>query len=150
MASLNSRQTVAQLAVAQATRARDPELGKAARQRREQVTQAKRRWNEALAAQTQLRDKPDDPTLNFVYGQFLCFQKQAWQDGRAYLAKGTNAALRLAAQQDLLDPTDPVRQFEVANAWFAAADSVDRNDQAAVVERCLYWARRAVPTLHWA
>jgi len=138
---------VAQTSVGLATRSRDPELGRAARQLRDKVNSVKRRWNEAEQALEQLSTAPEDPELNSVYGRFLCFQQDDWNKGLPYLAKGSHASVKKAAQADLDAPSVAKQQVEVADAWYEAADSVERLDRPAVLARYLYWARQAAPEL---
>ncbi|MFV1964717.1 MAG: hypothetical protein ACC628_04795, partial [Pirellulaceae bacterium] len=138
---------VAQTSVTVASRSRDADLGKAARRVRDQVNSVKRRWKEAKNVLEQLESDPDDPEWNLVYGRFVCFQQGDWEKGLAYLVKGSNASLTLAAESDRKAPTETGEQIAVADAWYEAAESVERLDRPGVLSRYLFWARRAMPEL---
>jgi hypothetical protein len=113
---------------------------------RDQVGHARRRLNEAESAREQLVRDADDPELNLVYGRFVCFQQGDWPRGLPYLVRGSNDSLRRAAQLDVEDPKDPELQVAVADAWYEAASAVDRVDRTSVLQRMLYWARKAAPS----
>jgi hypothetical protein len=136
---------VAQVAVSAATRARDPELGKAMRQLRDQVSQARRKWSEAEQVAEQLRNDPNNAELHHRYGAFLCFDRGDWQNGLPHLAKGSDPLVRQAAAKDAKNPAQAEQQAEVADAWFTAAESVQREFQPAAHARFLFWARQALP-----
>jgi hypothetical protein len=138
---------IAQIAVVAATRIRDAELGRAARQSREQVQHAKRRRKDAQRALRQLATDPSDPGMNLVYGRYLCFQRGKWTEGVSHLSKGAHEALRNAAKLDAVDPSAADEQARVADAWYEAAKLVERADRPSVQQRFLYWARKAEPKL---
>jgi hypothetical protein len=134
---------VAQTSVTLASRSRDADLGKQARQVRDHVNSVKRSWTDAKRVLEQLKSSPEDPALNLEYGRFVCFQQGDWETGLPHLKKGSDSSLKLAAESDLRDPVKPEEQVAVADAWYEAAESVDRIERPGVLSRYLFWARQA-------
>jgi serine/threonine protein kinase len=69
-----------------------------------------------------LEQKPDDPAANLAQGRFACFAANDWARGLPMLAKGSDAALKAAAEKELAVTDDAASQTAVADAWWAAAE----------------------------
>ncbi len=139
---------VAQVAVTAATRIRNAELGKRARQLREAAKRGGRLAAEADQARQTLLDAPDDPAANTTYGLFLCLQRNQWAQGATHLAKSEVNPLREAASAETgIVDGDAESQREAAELWYGARGEIREDDQVALLEHVLALARRAVPGL---
>jgi hypothetical protein len=134
---------VAQTAVVAATRAKDTELTKVAREYRDEISQAKKHWNEAREAEAKLKDAPNDPALNLRWGRFVCFHQRNWSHGLPYLAKGNDARLAESAKKDLENVTKADEQAAVGQSWADQLKSVELAERTAVALRALHWLRQA-------
>ncbi len=85
----------------------------------------KQQWDEAQTARNTLADRPDDPDANLVYGKYLCLTLGDWNGGLRRLAKGSDPALKAAAEIDLAAPDDSAAQETAGDAWFDLAESSD-------------------------
>jgi hypothetical protein len=134
---------VIQVAVVQAGRAKDAELGKLAREIRDDVALSKRFWNGAQEARDQLASDPDRADLHLRYGRFLCFRQRNWELGLPHLAKGSHPELAAIARLELEEPASAERQMALGTAWAEAATSVDAHERAPVLLRGRDWLRKA-------
>jgi hypothetical protein len=95
-----------------------------------------------------LKSTPDDPAANLAVGRFLCFTKGDWPRGLPLLAKGSDAALKAAAQADIAEPSEASEQVLVADKWWDLATkepSAPRKQQ--LRQRAAYWYEKAGPGL---
>lgn len=138
---------VAQVAVASATRARSQELGRQARQLRDQAKRASHLQAEAELARDRLVDLPDDAAANLTYGKFLCLQRSEWSTGAACLAKSGDDAFQPAALAELKADQGAAAQAAAADLWYAARTSIDKADIPALLEHVLQLSRQAAPEL---
>lgn len=138
---------IAQAAVAAATRAKDADLVKAAREYRDEIAQAKRRWAEAREAESKLAENKDDGELNLRWGRFLCFYQRNWSQGLPHLGLSSLTTLAAVAKQDLANPTVPEEQIALGEAWVNVMKTVEAAERPAVALRALYWLNQAEPQL---
>ncbi len=101
---------------------------------------------EALAL---LKKDPDHAEANLTVGHYYCLQKENWDKGIAYLAKGSDQALAHAAKLDHAEPDDPKAQTAVGDAWWDLAEARDRrgDEKKSLKDRAVEWYRRAAPRL---
>ncbi len=114
---------LADLAQAQATRLRDIPLRKRTRDAKLEVDQLHAEWKAVEAAVAKLLDDPNDADANVAYGKYVCLIKGDWQRGLPMLAKGSDAAIKSAAERDLASPSDAKSQEAVGDAWYVVAQS---------------------------
>jgi hypothetical protein len=143
----DSASEIAQAAVTAAARAKDSDLGKTAREYRDEIGQAKRRWTEAREVESQLATDQENGDLNLGWGRFVCFYQRNWAKGLPHLARGSLPALAATAKLDLANPTSPDEQTAVARSWSELMKTVEAAERPAVALRALHWYRQAEPQL---
>ena len=82
-----------------------------------------------------LKSSPDDPAANLAVGRYECFIKGRWDGGLELLAKGSDPALKAAAQAELNAGEKPALDvvIRLADAWWdVAATQSDARSQAAI------------------
>jgi hypothetical protein len=98
-------------------------------------------------AQMALTTNPDDPTANQTAGQFHAYVKRDWEAALPHLAKGSDVALRDAAEQDVAGPQTAAQQVLLAESWAALATGRDDRARASLLSRAQYWYSIARPQL---
>jgi hypothetical protein len=81
-----------------------------------------------------LKARPDDPAANLVVGRYYCFRHGDWEKGLPYLAKGSDAALKKAAGDELSGPMSAKENELVGDGWWAAAENLDEPLRGAIRE----------------
>ncbi|HEV7223627.1 MAG TPA: NPCBM/NEW2 domain-containing protein, partial [Pirellulales bacterium] len=89
----------------------------------------------------------NDPEANLAAGKFYCFVKQQWDQGLAYLARGSDPALKALAERDLAKPGSAEDQKSLAEDWWEFATTEKGPARAAIVNRAAFWYRRTLPFL---
>jgi len=139
---------LAAVGLAAATRGRDIELRKRARRVRDRARQRLAEWNEVRPALDTLAQRPDDSEANLDAGRYFCFVRGDWQRGLPYLAKGSDAALRTAAEADLDAPAEAAGQTKLGDSWWTLAEGLTAlAEQRAARVRAGHWYRLARPRL---
>ena len=123
----------------------NPALRKAIVDRKKTITEIMPDWNVAKAALDKLKSDAADADANTAWGRFVCFVQRDWDEGLAYLSKGSNAELKAAAQVDLDRPTRPDDQIALADQWWKIADSLTKGKRDAAKLRARVWYERAAP-----
>ena len=102
----------------------------------------------AKAAAEKLKAMPDDAEENLAVGKYLCAGREDFPEGCKYLAKGSDAKLKDAAQKDLKAETGgAAEEIAAADAWYdiAAAKDIEPNSKPAYQIRAHYWYAQAIP-----
>lgn len=94
-----------------------------------------------------LKSSPDDPAANLAVGRFRCLVQRRWADGIPHLAKGSDQALKAAAELDQSAATDRDLEAKAADAWAEYAKSAADADRSAFEARSRHWAFRAMEVL---
>src|SRR6185437_2141216 len=89
----------------------------------------------------------NDPDANLAAGKFYCLVKQQWDEGLAYLARGSDPALKALAERDLAKPGSAEDQKALADDWWEFAGTEKGPARAAILNRAAFWYRRALPFL---
>jgi hypothetical protein len=100
----------------------------------------------ADAAET-LKGNPADPDANLQLGRYECFEKGNWDKGLVHLTKGSDEALKKLAQQTLAKPTAADAQYQIAEGWWKAAESLKGTSQTQVRGYASHWYQEALPQL---
>lgn len=79
-----------------------------------------------------LQQHPNDPAANCTIGRFYCLLKGQWHLGLPAFARGGQEPWNTLARQELASPVDGAAQVQLADAWWALADTLSGSDQAAV------------------
>jgi tetratricopeptide (TPR) repeat protein len=91
----------------------------------------------AIAAAQQDRG---DAAANLTAGRWLCFVKDDWSRGLAYLTDGSDAGLRSVANAELQDPPqDTAGIFRLADQWWQLAQAADELDRRSMLLRARHW-----------
>jgi hypothetical protein len=97
------------------------------------------------SAETTLQSSPDDPAANLSLGKYL-FAKGTVDRALAHLTKGSDPALKAAAEKDLASPKEAQAQVQVGNAWWELAEKEkDGPYRKALQERARGWYEAAFP-----
>ncbi len=142
--------TAAQVQVAAARAARkfgDTALVKRLDRRGKDLKGIREAFEASQDARAALEKDADDPDANLDVGKYLCLSKGDWDQGLPLLARGSDADLKAAAEQDIAAPTEPSDQVAVADAWWKLAEDLKGGSQEAMRIRALKWYRDAAPQL---
>jgi len=97
----------------------------------------------AKAAEATLKTSPDDAAANLALGRVLLSKGKADQ-AIPRLAKGSDPALKSAAERDLADPKDSPGQVQAGNGWWDAAEKEAEGPfRKALQERARGWYESA-------
>jgi formylglycine-generating enzyme required for sulfatase activity len=135
-------QEMANLAFAEAGKARDRDLVGQARAGQKQTQQAALALEQVDAARTVLRDRPDDPEANLAVGRYECFAKGDWEKGLPLLSKGRDMPLAKLAAEDLKMPADAAARLKLGDAWWDRAAQADAREKEYLLLRSGYWYQR--------
>lgn len=108
--ALSTAQRSGDTVLARQLAARASEIGR--------IKGARIRLKPALAT---LGANPSDPAASLAVGKFECFLLGNWPEGLPKLARGSDAALRKLAAQDLAAPDDGDARLALADRWWALA-----------------------------
>ena len=87
-----------------------------------ELTQLKTLFAKARAARETLKANPADAAANQIWGEFLCFAKNDFDEGLKHLAKGSNEDLAALAKRDLAHPQETDKVVALGDEWWAASD----------------------------
>ncbi len=95
-----------------------------------------------------LQTTPDDPAANLAVGRWNYFTKQEPEKAWAYLAKGSDASLKIVAEKEIAAPTEAMQQSELADAWYELVQitkvEIEKN---AYSLRASQWYSKALPQI---
>jgi hypothetical protein len=90
----------------------------------------------AQARQT-LQTQPDDAAANTLVGRFECFVEGTWPAGLEKLAKGSDTALRDAANAELSASRDAAKTAAAADSWRTLADKESGPNKVTILRHAL-------------
>ncbi len=128
-------------------RVRATEHRKSLHEKREAVSKLYQPWLRNRQALAALEKNPDHPEANLAAGRYACFTEGKWDEGLSMLAKGSDPTLQAVAKQELANPTDPLPQVALADAWWAAAESESKDIQPILKQHAADWYQRALPAV---
>ena len=130
---------LAELAVAEARKAREHALaGKIAASMKE-VQERQRAFAEYEQALAVLEKDPAEPAANLAAGRYLCLVKQDWDRGIAMLALGSDPQLKALAAGDLKPAASADEQVARGDGWWELAQTADGRDRQSLMLRAGYW-----------
>lgn len=130
---LETAAELAKLAQSETAKLRDKDAMLRSRALVKEVQDAQKAFAEVETALARLKLQPDDPQANLALGRYYCLVRRDWEKGLPHLARGSEAQLKAAAEQDLacvravwkpaagVAPPDPVRAaiaVRLGNAWW--------------------------------
>ncbi|MDB5387814.1 MAG: hypothetical protein JWM11_3460 [Planctomycetaceae bacterium] len=138
---------VAKLSVTLARASHDNAVVKRANEQNVRYTDLQKVWQQVVDARKKLTSSPDDPEANGVVGRYLCFVRQDWDQGLAYLSKGAKLELKAIAAKDQATARDVDSQSATADAWWAFAESKKGNERVQIFPRVAYWYEQILPNV---
>lgn len=142
--------TMAQIAHTLALKGRDAATARQAKAFVDELPELKAQLERSQKAARLLAENPLDPEANLVQGKYFCFLKNRWAQGLPLLAKGSDPALKAAAEAELSaanSAPDPTVMVKLGDHWVEAAKSVDPRTARHVLARAVTWYKRALPAL---
>lgn len=98
-----------------------PELRDAVQKRNRELNAAKEAADKVAKQREQLKTNPDDAAANLAVGRYTCFVRGDWAAGLPMLAKGSDAALKALAEQELASPAAGEATLKLADGWWDVA-----------------------------
>lgn len=92
-----------------------------------------------------LKTNADDPELNLAAGRYLCVTKGDFDAGLPMLVKGSDAKLKMMAQEELSSPSDAIAQKALADQWYDYAQTLASLTRAKVLHHAGDWYIKAYP-----
>ncbi len=132
--------SLAELAISEANKSKDPALIKQAIQRKLEIEANERLFAEAATALDVLGKNPDDPEANLAVGKYTCFVENDWDTGLRSLVKGGNAELKSLAEIEMKKTLSAAEQLKLADDWW-------KLEQPAAKKRAAYWYKKSLPGL---
>lgn len=139
--------TLIELAESLAVRARDAELRVLVRDIGNQFKQTRKSWESVQQAITVLKNDPQDPTANLVYGRFLAVEEDDWERGLPLLALGGDPDLKAIALKELRGAASPESQVALGDAWWELSEKQATQEKDAFRLRAGRWYKLAQPKL---
>jgi serine/threonine protein kinase len=131
-------------AAAAAAKSLDASLERLVTERVSMVVKGRVTQEAAFRMRDRLADHPDDPTANTVWGRYLCFVRNDWEQGLTHLANGDDLELRNAARDGFPVPDDVAGLVAVGDLWSSRAESAtDASSKADYRRGAVYWYRLA-------
>ena len=138
---------LADLALAEARKAREKELITQAQSRITELAELAKSYEEVKTAKVTLEKTPDDPDANLIVGKYLCFVKGDWEKGVPMLALGKDEALKALAMQEIQRAVSSNEQAKLGDGWWSLAEKQKGTAKKQAQERAGYWYRKALPSL---
>lgn len=94
-----------------------------------------------------LKESPDDPAANLAVGRYECFTRGQWRSGLPHLARGSDPALKQAAQAELdaAESTQPATLVRVADLWWDLANKQpEARSRTAVISHALGFYQKSL------
>lgn len=123
-------------------------LRKQVHERQKVVEKIHSHWQSVQKSLELLAANPDDPAANLEAGRWHAFTLEDWERGLPCLAKGSDAALAAAAQQELdARPADAEAEAALGDLWWDLARKYQGDDREAILSRAGTWYEKAAAGL---
>ncbi len=96
------------------------------------------------AAQTTLKEAPDDAAAHLAAGKYLCFVKGDWEAGLEHLAAGDDAILAGLAKQEI---SPDAKAEQVADGWWNVGEKEQGTCREQILAHSVDWYRKAGESL---
>ena len=134
-------------AIGVATKLHDPIASSALKSKLAEVEQWKKEYEKLTDSLAHLKIEPDDANANLALGHFFALGKGDFDRSLPYLAKGSDAALKELAKQDMSGPTDPSDQCKLGDGWWSLAEAVREPTKSRLQRRTAFWCSKAAQKL---
>lgn len=91
---------------------------------------------------------PKDPEANLQLGLHACFVLGDLEKGLPMLARGSDSAIKAAAELELAKPATSPAQLDLAEAWYDVGSASKADCRVAILAHAASWYRTAEPVLH--
>ena len=135
---------LSQLAVTEATKAREFKVAMRARALAKESSQALEQFRQYEAAKDKLREEPGNAEANLTAGRFECLVWGEWDRGLGKLAACSDATLRNLASKDLGKPADADEQAAQGDGWWELAKDESGIAQVNLYRRAGWWYEKAL------
>lgn len=135
------------LAQSLATKAEDDALAKKIAERSESIATFRDAYDRVAQSLATLKTEPDDAEANRVAGEYFAWFKEDWKKGLPYLAASAEEDVKRLARLDMANPETPEQQAELADGWWALAESREDPAQGGLRRRAAHWYEKAEPGL---
>ncbi|MBI3855394.1 MAG: hypothetical protein HY293_06860 [Planctomycetes bacterium] len=86
-----------------------------------------------------IEKNPEDGEARFLVGHYLAVVKGDWDEGLGHLARGSDLAYKTAADKDLSQPSEPVEQVAVGDAWWDLGEKAEGAAKGRLRSRAGLW-----------
>lgn len=86
------------------------------------VMESKASYVKAKNAEQLLIAHPDDPAANTIWGEYLCLSQGRWEQGKSFLAKGSESPLKSLSKSELALSSKNAETVTVADGWWDLAE----------------------------
>ncbi len=114
---------------------------------RDTITVREKDWKAFQAASTKLGMNADDTSASFTVGRWHVLQQNDWKTALPFLAKGSQAKWKAAAELELTAPLDPLVQMSVGDEWWKIGQDESGTTKTALLIHAGEWYARALPNL---
>jgi hypothetical protein len=136
---------LSEVALAEARKARNPELLRRAHGVENDSKQALTEFGQYEAAKAELQQEPGNAEANLTAGCYECLVLGDWDQGLRKLAAGSDESLRELAKKDLAAPEDVDAQEAVGDGWWELAEVESGVHRANLYARAGWWYEKALP-----
>ena len=145
--NFDSAAVLGKLLESAAAKVGDEKLLETAHRRASDIGEVRKSFDQIKLHLENLKKKPDDAAANYEAGRYYALFKAKWDKGLPMLARGSDQALREAAQRDLGNPEAPADRLAIADAWWALSQTNKDAAQLSLQRRAMHWYMQAVPEL---
>ena len=104
-------------------------------------------YKTARPALEQLKESPEDESLNRTAGMFLSLGVGDFDRGNRMLAKCSGGPISQLAKDDVTTPTDGPAQKSLGDRWLELSESLAGLEKMRATERAIYWYESSLPAL---
>lgn len=101
---------------------KDARLAAELRDALQRATAVRREYDKVVRTELKLSLEEGKPEEYLAVGKFLALVKGDWKAAVPFLARGSDAKIKEAAEADLADPKSPEERVAVADRWWALGD----------------------------
>ena len=104
-----------------------------------QIQRSEKQQRRIEEAEAVLLRDPANADANLILGRWHCLDKNDWEKGLPFLAKGSDEELRLLSQRELHSPLTPEEKIKLGDAWWRSAQDRPKEDKEAFMLRAGHW-----------
>ena len=144
---LTAAQSLTELGLSTAKKAKDPDLVKQWSRRQTQLKERQQAWTKSQAALEVLKTNPGDASANDEAGKYACCFQQDWTRGLSMLALGNDKDLAPLAEKELRGVSAPGDKLALADSWYDTGMTRSEVEKLALHQHAAKLYRDILPTL---